>query len=172
MMDVLEAPARLFNDFDLEAQVPANHMLRQIDRALQFRVVHLALQSHYSHLGRPSIDPKLIARMLVIGYTLGIRSEWRLCKEGHHNLAYRWFCRLGSDGKMPDRSTFSKYRHGKFRESELLRVMFEAAVARRISEGRDRPRRCDPSVVVTANIPEMQMCIDRASLWNRLRRPV
>lgn len=134
-MGVLEAPARLFYDFDLEAQVPADHMLRQIDRFLDVGVVHEALQSHYSHLGRPSIDPELIVRMLVIGYTLGIRSERRLCEEVHLNLAYRWFCRLGLDGKVPDHSTFSKYRHGKFRDSDLLRVVFEAVVARCISEG-------------------------------------
>jgi transposase len=135
MMGVLEAPARLFYDFDLEAQVPADHMLRQIDRFLDVGVVHEALQSHYSHLGRPSIDPELIVRMLVIGYTLDIRSERRLCEEVHLNLAYRWFCRLGLDGKVPDHSTFSKYRHGKFRDSDLLRVVFEAVVARCISEG-------------------------------------
>ncbi len=135
MMGVLEAPARLFYDFDLEAQVPANHMLRQIDCFLDVGVVHEALQSHYSHLGRPSIDPELIMRMLVIGYTLGIRSERRLCEEVDLNLAYRWFCRLGLDGKVPDHSTFSKYRHGKFRDSDLLRVVFESVVARCISEG-------------------------------------
>ena len=73
--------------------------------------------------------------MLVIGYTLGIRSERRLCEEVHLNLAYRWFCRLGLDSKVPDHSTFSKYRHGKFRDSDLLRVVFEAVVARCISEG-------------------------------------
>ena len=134
-MGVLEAPARLFYDFDLEAQVPADHMLRQIDRFLDVGAVREVLKPHYSHLGRPSIDPELIVRMLVIGYTLGIRSERRLCEEVHLNLAYRWFCRLGLDGKVPDHSTFSKYRHGKFRDSDLLRKVFEAVVARCISEG-------------------------------------
>lgn len=135
MMGIQEAPARLFYDFDLEAHVPADHLLRQIDHFLDVRAVRDALKSHYSHLGRPSIDPELIVRMLVIGYTLGIRSERRLCEEVHLNLAYRWFCRLGIDGKVPDHSTFSKYRHGKFRDSDLLRVVFEAVVARCISEG-------------------------------------
>lgn len=93
------------------------------------------LRVHYSHSGRPSIDPELIVRMLVIGYTLGIRSERRLCDEVHLNLAYRRFCRLGLDGKVPDHRTFSKYRHGKFRDSNLLRAVFEAVVARCISEG-------------------------------------
>ena len=135
MMGTQEAPARLFYDFDLEAHVPANHMLRQIDCFFDVNVVREALRPHYSHLGRPSIDPELIVRMLVIRYTLGIRSERRLCSEVHLNLAYRWFCRLGLDGKVPDHSTFSKYRHGKFRDSNLLRKVFEAVVARCISEG-------------------------------------
>lgn len=135
MMGVQEAPARLFYDFDLEAHVPAGHLLREIDRFLDVCAIREQLAPHYSHLGRPSIDPELIVRMLVIGYVLGIRSERRLCDEVHLNLAYRWFCRLGIDGKVPDHSTFSKYRHGKFRDSDLLRSVFEATVARCISEG-------------------------------------
>ncbi|WP_227272643.1 transposase, partial [Roseobacter weihaiensis] len=108
MMGVQEAPARLFYDFDLEAHVPADHLLREIDRFLDVCTIRQQLAPHYSHLGRPSIDPELIVRMLVIGYVLGIRSERRLCDEVHLNLAYRWFCRLGIDGKVPDHSTFSK----------------------------------------------------------------
>ena len=135
MMGVQEAPARLFYDFDLDAHVPANHILRQIDRFLDVDIVRAQLKPFYSHLGRPSIDPELIVRMLVIGYVMGIRSERRLCDEVHLNLAYRWFCGLGLDGKVPDHSTFSKYRHGKFRDSDLLRLVFEAVVARCISEG-------------------------------------
>ena len=83
------------------------------------------LRPFYSHTGRPSIDPQLIVRMLVIGYVMGLRSERRLCQEVHLNLAYRWFCRLGLEGKVPDHSTFSRYRHGKFRESAFLREIFE-----------------------------------------------
>ena len=135
MMGTQEAPTQLFYDFNLEAHVPADHMLRQIDHFLDVDAVREKLKAHYSHLGRPSIDPQLIVRMLVIGYTLGIRSERRLCEEVHLNLAYRWFCRLGLDSKVPDHSTFSKYRHGKFRDSDLLRHVFEAVVARCISEG-------------------------------------
>ncbi|MBO1257148.1 transposase, partial [Alteromonas sp. 5E99-2] len=112
-----------------------DHMLRRIDHFLDIDAVREKLKAHYSHLGRPSIDPQLIVRMLVIEYTLGIRSERRLCEEVHLNLAYRWFCRLGLDSKVPDHSTFSKYRHGKFRDSDLLRHVFEAVVARCISEG-------------------------------------
>jgi len=84
---------------------------------------------------RPSIDPELMIRMLIIGYCFGIRSERRLCEEVHLNLAYRWFCRLGLDGHVPDHSTFSKNRHGRFRESDLLRRVFEMVLQRCIREG-------------------------------------
>lgn len=88
-----------------------------------------------SKTGRPSIDSELMIRMLLIGYCLGIRSERRLCEEVHLNLAYRWFCRLGLDGTVPDHSTFSKNRHGRFRDSDLLRRLFEASVERCMGEG-------------------------------------
>ncbi|WP_417711134.1 transposase [Roseibium aggregatum] len=134
MMGTQSAPAQLFYDFDLEDHVPANHMLREIDGFLDIDGMRAKVQPFYSHLGRPSIDPELIVRMLVIGYVMGIRSERRLCDEVHLNLAYRWFCRLGLDGKVPNHSTFSKYRHGKFRESDLLRHVFEATVERCLKE--------------------------------------
>jgi IS5 family transposase len=85
-------------------------------------------------VGRPSIDPELMIRMLIVGYCFGVRSERRLCEEAHLNLAYRWFCRLGLDGDVPDHSTFSKNRHGRFRESDLLRKLFETVVARCMKE--------------------------------------
>src|SRR3546814_18716177 len=74
-------------------------------------------------------------RMLIIGYCMGIRSERRLCDEVHLHLAYRWFCRLGLDGAVPDHSTFSKNRPGSFRDSDLRRTLFEQTVARRTAEG-------------------------------------
>src|SRR5262249_28197030 len=86
-------------------------------------------------MGRPSIDPELLIRMLLIGYCHGIRSERRLCEEVHLNLAYRWFCRLGFDGEVPDHSTFSKNRHGRFRDSDLMRHLFETVLRRCIAEG-------------------------------------
>ncbi|GEL44646.1 hypothetical protein MEX01_52370 [Methylorubrum extorquens] len=89
----------------------------------------------YASTGRPSVDPELMIRMLIIGYCLGIRSVRRLCDEVHLNLAYRWFCRLGLEGRVPDHSTFSKYRHGRFRDSNLLRRLFERVLARCIAEG-------------------------------------
>ena len=135
MMRRQTAPAKLFYDFDIESHVPADHLLRRVDRFLELGDIRARLRPFYSHLGRPSVDPELIVRMLLIGYLTGIRSERRLCDEVHLNLAYRWFCRLGLDGRVPDHSTFSKYRHGKFRDSDLLRLVFEGVVARCISEG-------------------------------------
>ena len=86
-------------------------------------------------MGRPSVDPELMIRMLIIGCCVGIRSERRLCEEVHLNLAYRWFCRLGLGGDVPDHSTFSKNRHGRFRGSDLLRRVFETVLQRCIEEG-------------------------------------
>lgn len=128
------APARLFYDFDLDRHVPPDHLLREIDRFLDMDGMRSQLRPFYRHLGRPSIDPELIVRMLVLGYVMGIRSERRLCDEVHLNLAYRWFCGLGLEGKVPDHSTFSKYRHGKFRDSGLLRSIFETTVERCLKE--------------------------------------
>ena len=134
MMGTQTAPAQLFYVFDLERHVPSGHMLREIDRFLDVDGMREVVRPFYSHMGRPSIDPELIIRMLVIGYVMGIRSERRLCDEVHLNLAYRWFCRLGLEGKVPDHSTFSRYRHGKFRDSDLLRKVFEATVERCLRE--------------------------------------
>lgn len=134
MMGVQKAEAQLFYAFDLENHVPADHLLREIDRFLDMDGMRERLRPFYSHTGRPSIDPELIVRMLVIGYVMGIRSERRLCQDVHLNLAYRWFCRLGLDDNVPDHSTFSRYRHGKFRESGLLRQVFEATVERCLKE--------------------------------------
>ena len=125
----------LFYGFSLERHVPDNHMLRKIDRFVDLAGVRAHLEPYYSDVGRPSIDPELMIRMLIVGYCFGIRSERRLCEEVHLNLAYRWFCRLGLDGDVPDHSTFSKNRHGRFRESDLLRKLFETVVARCMVEG-------------------------------------
>src|SRR5271170_6054356 len=125
----------LFYGFSLERHVPNDHMLRRIDRFVDLSAVRAHLQPYYSEMGRPSIDPELMIRMLLVGYCYGIRSERRLCDEVHLNLGYRWFCRLGLDGDVPDHSTFSKNRHGRFRDSDLLRHLFETVVARCIAEG-------------------------------------
>jgi len=127
--------AALFYEFSLERHVPADHMLRAIDRFVDLEGVRAYVAPFYSPIGRPSIDPELLIRMLIVGYCFGIRSERRLCEEVHLNLAYRWFCRLGLDGDVPDHSTFSKNRHGRFRDSDLLRHLFETVVERCMSEG-------------------------------------
>ena len=119
---------RLFYEFDLEDMVPADHLLRRIDIALDLSWLRSEMKAHYSHLGCPSVCPELMIRMLLIGYCYSIRSERRLCQEVKVNLAYRWFCGLGLEDKVPHHSTFSVNRLGRFRESELLRKVFEEVV--------------------------------------------
>jgi transposase len=120
----------LFYEFRLEDRVPEQHLLRRINAIVApvFAGLHQQLAPYYSSTGRPSIDPELMIRMLIIGYCYGIRSERRLCEEVALNLAYRWFCRLDLNDAVPDHSSFSKNRHGRFRESDLLRQIFEAVV--------------------------------------------
>lgn len=126
---------RLFYSFNLDDHVPSDHLLRGIDRFLDLGDLRRHLAPFYSHTGRPSVDPELMVRMLIVGYSFGIRSERRLCEEIHLNLAYRWFCRLGLEDMVPDHSTFSKNRHGRFRESEAFRHVFESVVERCMKEG-------------------------------------
>ena len=130
--DGASASAALFYEFSLERHIPADHLLRSIDRFVDLEEIRRDLAPF--SIGRPSIDPELMIRMLLIGYCFGIRSERRLCDEVHLNLAYRWFCRLGLDGAVPDHSTFSKNRHGRFRESDLFRRVFASVLGRRIEE--------------------------------------
>lgn len=119
---------RLFYEFCLEERVPADHLLRKIDAVLDLTWLRGELKAFYSHTGRPSVCPELMVCMLLIGYCFSIRSERRLCQEVELNLAYRWFCRLGLEDKVPDQSTFSVNRHGRFRESDILRKVFDEAV--------------------------------------------
>src|SRR5580693_9288463 len=125
----------LFYEFSLDRHVPSEHLLRSLDRFVELDGVRCELAPFYSEVGRPSIDPELMIRMLIVGYCFGIRSERRLCDEVHLNLAYRWFCRLGLGGTVPDHSTFSKNRHGRFRQSDMLRRLFESVVQGCIAEG-------------------------------------
>ena len=125
----------LFYEFSLENYVPQDHLLRQIDPLLNLSPLREHLAAYYSHTGRPSVDPEVMIRMLIVGYCYGIRSERRLCEEVHLNLAYRWFCRLGLEGKVPDHSTFSENRHGRFRESDTFRQLFETVLQRCMTEG-------------------------------------
>ena len=122
--------SQLFYLFNLEARIPAYHLLRRINPTVTRILAGLRekLEAFYSEIGRPSIDPELMIRMLIVGYCYGIRSERRLCEEVELHLAYRWFCRLDLDDKVPDHSTFSVNRHGRFRESDAFRHVFEAIV--------------------------------------------
>jgi transposase len=122
--------SQLFYLFNLERRIPADHLLRRINPVVTRILVELRekLASFYSEIGRPSIDPELMIRMLIVGYCYGIRSERRLCEEVELHLAYRWFCRLDLDDQVPDHSTFSVNRHGRFRDSNILRQVFEAVV--------------------------------------------
>jgi transposase len=121
---------QLFYLFNLERRIPAGHLLRRINPVVARILVELRekLAPFYSDIGRPSIDPELMIRMLIVGYCYGIRFERRLCEELELHLAYRWFCRLDLDDKVPDHSTFSVNRHGRFRDSDILRQVFEAVV--------------------------------------------
>ncbi|NKB29429.1 MAG: hypothetical protein GKR99_18470 [Rhodobacteraceae bacterium] len=129
------AQGALFYEFSIESFVPKDHPVRGIDRFLDLTGVRPLLASYYSANGRPSIDPELMIRMLLLGYCQGIRSERRLCEEVHVNLAYRWFCKLDLADPVPDHSTFSKNRHGRFRESGLFRHLFEVVLQRCMDEG-------------------------------------
>ncbi len=120
----------LFYTFRLEDHVPADHPLRAVDMLLDTAFIRRVMAPHYSGIGRPSIDPELMIRMLLVGYLNGVRSERKLCAEVHLNLGYRWFCRLGLDGAVPDHSTFSKNRHSRFRDAGIFRAVFEEVVRR------------------------------------------
>jgi transposase len=129
------AQGALFYEFSIEEFVPQDHPMRGIDRFLDLTEVRPMLAPYYSSHGRPSIDPELMIRMLLLGYCMGIRSERRLCEEIHVNLAYRWFCKLDLADPVPDHSSFSKNRHGRFRESGLFRHLFETVLQRCMDEG-------------------------------------
>jgi transposase len=126
---------QFFYSFDLDKVVPADHLVRRIGGVLDLGWVHKELAPYYSHTGCPSIDPVLMIRLLIVGYVFAIRSERRLCAEVQVNLAYRWFCKLGIEDKIPDHSVFCRTRHERFRESDALRRAFEGVVATCIAAG-------------------------------------
>jgi transposase len=130
-----DGQGQFFYEFDLDEVVPADHLVRKVDAVLDLGWVHKELAPYYSHTGRPSIDPVLMIRMLLVGYIFAIRSERRLCAEVQVNLAYRFFCRLSIEDKIPDHSVFSRARHERFRESDALRRVFERVVALCIAAG-------------------------------------
>src|SRR6516225_6306710 len=125
----------LFYYFRWEEQIPEDHLLRLIDRHVDLSFVRDRLKRFYSGTGRPSIDPEVLLRLLLVGYMYGITSERRLLDEVRMHLAYRWFARLDFNAEIPDHSTFSKNRHGRFRQSGVFREVFEEIVRRCIAVG-------------------------------------
>jgi len=119
---------RLFYDVSLDGLVPKDHLVRRIDAVLDLAWLRAELAPYYSHIGRPSIDPELMIRMLIVGYVFAIRAERQLCSEVQVNMAYRWFCGLGLEDAIPNHSAFSRARHERFREADILRRVFEAVV--------------------------------------------
>lgn len=158
---------RLFYSFNLDEHVPSNHRLRAIDRCLDLKNLRQHLEGHYSTTGRPSVDPELMIRMLIIGYCYGIRSERRLCEEVHLNLAYRWFCRLGLEGPVPNHSTFSKNRHGRFRESNTFRWLFDEVVRACMAAGlvKGGAFAVDASIVAAEASTKRAMPGDEPYVW-------
>src|SRR5437016_1452721 len=126
---------KLFYSFCLDEAVPDDHGVRAIAAVLDLSWVHGELARYYSLLGRPSIDPALMIRMLIVGYVFAIRSERALCREVQLNLAYRWFCGLGIEDKLPDHSAFSRARNERFRDSDIFRRVFERVVGACIAAG-------------------------------------
>ena len=125
----------LFYYFRLEDQVPENHLLRLVDKHINFGFVRERLKDSYSETGRPSIDPELLLRILLIGYLYGVSSERKLVEELRMHLAWRWFTGLGFDQEVPNHSTFSKNRHGRFQESKVFEQLFEEVVAQCLAVG-------------------------------------
>jgi len=127
--------SQLFYEFRLDDVVPADHLVRQIDAVLDLSWVHAELAPHYPAIGRPSVDPVLMLRMLIVGYVFAIRSERALCREVKVNLAYRWFCGLSIEDQVPDHSVFSRARNERFRDSDIFRRVFERVVEACIAAG-------------------------------------
>ena len=126
---------QLFYAFRLDEMVPDDHLVRKIGALLDLSWVYTELAPYYSAIGRPSIDPVPMIRMLIIGYVFAIGSERQLCREVQVNLAYRWFCELGLEDGVPDHSAFSRARNERFRESEIFRRIFERVVETCIGAG-------------------------------------
>ena len=126
---------QLFYDFHLDDAVPADHAVRAIDAVLDLSWVHAELAPYYPSIGRPSIDPVLMIRMLIVGYVFAIRSERSLCREVQVNLAYRWFCKLSIEDQIPDHSAFSRARNERFHDSDIFRRVFERVVETCIAAG-------------------------------------
>ena len=125
MGDRLVRQNHLFYDVCLEDRVPPDHLVRRLDAVLDLGWLRAELAPYYSHTGCPSVDPELMIRMMLLGYCYSVRSDRRLCQDVDMSFAYRWFCGLGLEGRVPDHSTFSVNRHGRFRDSDVLRQVFD-----------------------------------------------
>jgi transposase len=130
-----QGQGQLFYEFRLDEAVPHDHLVRQIGALLDLSWVYAELAPHYSEIGRPSIEPVLMIRMLIIGYVFAIRSERALCREVQVNLAYRWFCGLSIEDRLPDHSAFSRARNERFRDGDIFRRVFERVVSACIAAG-------------------------------------
>src|SRR5262247_2193025 len=139
---------QFFYSFRLEEAVPDDHPVREIAAVLDLSWVHSELAPYYPRLGRPSIDPVLMIRMLIVGYVFAIRSERALCRDVRVNLAYRWFCGLSIEDTIPDHSAFSRARNERFRDSDIFRRVFErvveACIAARLVGGQGFCGGCEP----------------------------
>jgi transposase len=136
MMGRLETDQeQFFYSYRLDELVPADHLVRKLDAVLDLSWVRAELAPYYSHTGRPSIDPEVMLRMLLVGYVFAIRSERQLCSEVQVNMAYRWFCGLSIESTIPDHSLFSRARHERFRQGDILRRVFESVVGTCIVKG-------------------------------------
>ena len=138
---------QLFYEFRLDEAVPDDHLVRKIRGVLDLSWVYAELTPYYSEIGRPSIDPVLMIRMLIIGYVFAIRSERQICREVQVNLAYRWFCNLGLEDAIPDHSAFSRARTERFRQSGIFRQVFEHVVGSCIEAGLGADFLATPSMV-------------------------
>jgi transposase len=126
---------KLFYYIRPEELIPEDHILRLVDRYVDFSFVRPKVEHLYSDTGRPSVDPELMMKMLLVGYLFGFSSERRLCDEVRMHVGYRWFVGLSLDEKVPDHSTFSKNRHGRFKESRIYQQIFDQIVQQCIEKG-------------------------------------
>jgi transposase len=162
--------AQLFYSFSLEEAVPNDHPICKIAAVLDLSWIRSELAPFYPEMGRPSIDPELMLRMLIIGYAFAIRSERAICRDVQVNLAYRWFCGLSIEDKIPDHSTFPRARHERFRESDLFRRVFERVVEACIAAGPvgGEGFAVDASLIVADANKQRSI---PGSKWNKTRDP-
>src|SRR6202140_3331862 len=161
---------QLFYSFRLDEVVPDDHLVRAIAAVLDLSWVHAELASYYPKIGRPSIYPVLMIRMLIVGYVFAIRSERALCREVQVNLAYRWFCGLSIEDKIPNYSAFSRARNERFRDSDIFRHVFERVVETCIAAGLvgGEGFAVDASLIVTDANKQRSV---PGSEWNKTRDP-